>query len=60
MLRLPLRSPVQDRQIPAKAKGGRVSSRANQRGTLGLESVHSQNDVAGTKQRNSGLSQLRQ
>ena len=36
-----------------KANGGRVSSRANQCGTLDLESVHSQNEVAGTKQRKS-------
>ena len=48
------------RQMPAKAKGGRVSSRANQCGTLGLESVHSHKDVAGTRQRYSVFSQLRQ
>src|SRR5687768_5854456 len=57
---MPLRSPSHGRQMPAKAKGGRVSSRANQCGTFGLVSVHSQNDVAGTRQRNSGFSQLRQ
>jgi hypothetical protein len=44
----PFRSPVQNRQIPAKAKSGRLSSSANQCVTFGRLSVHSQNDVAGT------------
>jgi hypothetical protein len=35
--------------MPAKAKSGRLSSRANQFVTFGRQSVHSQNDVAGVR-----------
>src|SRR5688572_21296652 len=57
----PLRSPVHGRQMPAKAKDVLSSSKANQCGTFGRESVHSQNDVAGIRQRYfAWLSQLRQ
>ena len=54
----PLASP--GRQIPAKAKSGRHSSSANQWVTFGWLSVHSQNEVAGTRQRHSALSHPRQ
>jgi hypothetical protein len=56
----PLRSPVQSRQMLANANSGRLSSSANQWVTFGRVSVHSQNDVAGTKQRHSALSHARQ
>src|SRR5262245_51444155 len=52
----PLRSPVHSRQMPANAKSGRLSSSANQCVTLGRVSVHSQNDVAGTRHRHSAFS----
>jgi hypothetical protein len=39
------------RQMPAKAKGARASSRANQWQTFGRLSVYSLNAVAGTRQR---------
>ena len=48
------------RQMPSKKKGGRASDSANQVGVFrGLVSAHSQKDVAGTRQRNSALSQPR-
>ena len=43
--------------MPAKAKSGRSSPSANQCVTLGAVSVHSQNEVAGTRQRQRGSSQ---
>jgi hypothetical protein len=51
----PFRSPVHNRHMPAKANSGQLSSSANQRATFGRLSVHSQNDVAGTKQRHSAF-----
>jgi DNA-binding XRE family transcriptional regulator len=54
------RAPVHGRQMPANANNGRDSSRANQWGTLGLLSVYSQNEVAGTRQREPRLSHPRQ
>ena len=55
------RVPVQLVQIPAKQNSGRSSARANQVGVFrGLVSSHSQNDVAGTRQRLAGPSQRRQ
>ncbi|GJD67061.1 hypothetical protein MPEAHAMD_7265 [Methylobacterium frigidaeris] len=55
------RTPVQGRQIPAKAKSGRLSSRANHTGVLrGFVSAYSLNEVTGTRQRCTGLSQGRQ
>src|SRR3954465_3317726 len=52
-----LRTPVQGRQIPAKQNKGRLSSNANHTGVFfGLVSAYSENDVAGTTQRHSGLS----
>ena len=54
-------TPVQGRQMPAKANNGRSSSRANHTGVLrGFVSAYSLNDDTGTRQRNSGLSQGRQ
>src|SRR4051812_948923 len=56
-----LRIPVQGRQIPAKQNKGRLSSRANHTGVFfGLVSAYSENEVAGTTTRHSGLSQPRQ
>jgi len=55
-----LRSPVHERQSPAKANKGRLSSRANQCVILGRLSVHSQNEVAGINERHCGLSHPRQ
>jgi hypothetical protein len=46
--------------LPAKANSGRLSSSANQCVTFGRLSVHSQKDVAGTKQRHSDFSHPRQ
>ena len=59
------RVPVHRHQMPAKAKRGRCSSRANQVQTFwpvtgSARSVGSQKEVAGTRQRNCGVSQLRQ
>jgi hypothetical protein len=46
--------------IPAKAKSGRLSSSANRWVTFGRLSVHSQNELAGTRQRQPALSHPRQ
>src|SRR5204862_8162122 len=55
------RTPVQGRQIPAKAKSGRSSSRANQTGVLrGFVSAYSLKAVTGTRQRWATPSQGRQ
>src|SRR5687768_5649795 len=56
-----LRVPVQGRQMPANTNNGRLSSRANHTGVFfGLVSAYSENEVAGTTPRHSGLSQPRQ
>jgi hypothetical protein len=52
--------PLAAHQRPTKAKSGRLSSRANQCVTFGRASVHSQNEVAGTRQRCCGPSHGRQ
>src|SRR4051794_24700374 len=55
------RTPVQGRQMPANANKGRLTSRANHTGVFfGLVSAYSENEVAGTTQRHSGLSHPRQ
>jgi hypothetical protein len=53
----PFRSPIHGRHIPAKAKTDRLSLSANQCVTFGQLSVHSQNDVAGTRQRHSAFAE---
>jgi hypothetical protein len=54
------RVPVHGRQMPAKAPVGSASPRANHRMLFGVVSVHSLNEVKGTKQRHSGFSHPRQ
>jgi hypothetical protein len=57
----PLRVTVRGRQMPAKAKGGRRGRRARTSAALSAESsAYSAKEVAGTRQRNSALSQARQ
>jgi len=55
------RVPFQEVQTPAKTASGRFLLNANHVGVFfGLVSAYSQNDVHGTTQRFSGLSQRRQ